>query len=109
MNEIIFKKTSLIEFTIFFLLNGQLLPVPSPGCIALSLCEDLHVVLLPFWVIAVIFEIVFFLLHSRRTFRVSWKPVDQVSALHFLTLLCVSEKGAPKSSFPKMLGAGASL
>ena len=56
MKEIIFKKTSLIELTIFFLFNGQLL-VPSPGCIALKLCEDLHVVLVPFWVIAVIFEI----------------------------------------------------
>ena len=52
----LFKKTRLIEFIIFFLFNGKLL-VPSPGCIALKLCEGLHVVLLPFWAFAVIFEV----------------------------------------------------
>lgn len=43
LNELL-KDTGLIEFTIFFLLNGQLL-LPSPSLLALKCCENLHLVL----------------------------------------------------------------
>lgn len=48
--------TGPLEFTVFFLLNGQLL-VPSPSCIALKRCEGLRLVLWPLWAVAAIFEI----------------------------------------------------